>query len=363
MRRRLALALPLLAVLAAGPARAEPDYAALNRSLAERVAVPAYTRMAQAMAGLETATTAFCAAPDTKTHRAAEAAFHEAMEAWQRAQPLAIGPVTLEGRAARIQFWPDKGGTAARQVRRALKARTPALIGQGGLAGKSVALQNLSTYERILYGHGAALASGEAHEDDRYACALAAAIARFQAALAAEIRDDWIKPGGFRDAVMTAAQGNAHFLDAKEAATAFLKSLSGSLEMAVALKLERPLGKTLESARPKRAESWRSGRSLANIRGNLETARALYTAPQGFGDLLAAAGAVALDTGLRKSFDEAVELAGALERPLREAVAEETARAQLLALRDKLRSLRILVSGPVAEEIGLVVGFNALDGD
>ena len=162
---------------------------------------------------------------------------------------------------------------------------------------------------------------------------------------------------------MTAAQGNAHFLDAKEAATAFLKSLSGSLETAVALKLERPLGRSLERARPKRAESWRSGRSLANIRANLETARALYTAPHGFGELLAAAGAGALDTGLRTSFDQAVELAGSLERPLHEAVADETARAHLQALLDKLRSLRILISGPVAEEIGLVVGFNALDGD
>ena len=363
MRRRLALALPLLALVAAGPVRAQPAYEALNRSLTERVAVPAYARMAEAMASLERTTTAFCEAPGPSTRQGAEGAFHAAMEAWQRAQPFAMGPVTFEGRAARIQFWPDKGGTAARQVRRALQARNPALIAEGGLAGKSVALQNLSTYERLLFSRGAAMASGQTSEDDRYACALAAAIARFQAVLAAQIRDDWVKPGGFRDAVMTAAQGNAHFLDAKEAATAFLKSLSGTLEMAVRLKLERPLGKTIERARPKRAESWRSGRSLANIRANLVTARALYTAPDGFGELLAAAGARALDTGLRRSFEEALALADNLDRPLHEAVSDAATREQLQALLEKLRSLRVLISGPVAEEIGLVVGFNALDGD
>ena len=64
MRRCLAFALPLLALMASGAARAEPAYEALNRSLTERVAVPAYTRMAQSMAGLETATVAFSAAPD-----------------------------------------------------------------------------------------------------------------------------------------------------------------------------------------------------------------------------------------------------------------------------------------------------------
>ena len=335
------------------------DFEALNRSLTERVTVPAYERLAAATARLDEATRGFCDEPTEARLRVAEAAFHETMDAWQWAQPIAFGPVAEAGRAARIQFWPDKGGTASRQIKRALAARDPALIAAGGLVGKSAGLQNLAAYERILFGRGAAIASGQ----DPYACSLAAAIARFQAALAADILADWTAPGGHREAVLTAAQGNAHYADAEEAATQYLKSLSGTLDLIVRLKLERPLGKTVEKARPRRAESWRSARSLRNIIANLETAQTLYIAPGGFGDLLTAAGVEPLDIGLRTGIDAALDLARSIDVPFHEAIADPEARVKLLDLLNRLKSLRLLISGPLAEEIGLVVGFNALDGD
>jgi len=350
-------------VLAGGPARAQPAYQELNRVLTEQIAVPAYTHMAAAMRGLDTTTAAYCQTPGTDRWTAVLESFHAAMDAWQRAQPIAFGPVTWDGRAARIEFWPDDRGVAARQVRLALQAQDPDLVAEGGLQGKSVALQNLATFERILFGTLKAVASGENTAADRYACGFAAAIARFQAGLAAKILDDWVKPGGFREAVLNATAGNEHFLDAGEAAVAFLKSLSGTLDLAIRLKLEPPLGESVETARPERAESWRSGRSLENPVANLETVRALYAVPGSFGDLLKAAGAGALDIGMRKDFDTAVDLARSIPVPLHLAVADQAARGQLEALLEKLKSLRVLVSGPLADEIGLVVGFNALDGD
>ena len=53
------------------------------------------------------------------------------------------------------------------------------------------------------------------------------------------------------------------------------------LDNIVANKLERPLGKSLKKAKPKRAEDWRSGRALANIIANLKTIKSLYTEPGG----------------------------------------------------------------------------------
>lgn len=359
----MALTFTLAAALAAAPARAEPDYEALNRTLSDEVAIPAYRAMAEAMVALDGATAAFCAAPGAAALARTTGAFAAAMDAWQRAQPIAMGPVTWNGRAARIEFWPDKRGTAARQVRQALAVQDPALVAEGGLAGKSVALQSLATYERIVFERGARIAAAAATPEDRYACALAAAIARFQAGLAAEILDDWTRPGGFRDAVVGAASGNDHYAAADEPALDFLKSMSGALDLAIGLKLERPLGASLAEARPKRAESWRSERSLDNIAANLETVRQLYAVPGGFGDLLAAAGAGPLDIGLRKQFTNAIEIARSMGLPLRRAVADEAARRRLETLLDELKRLRVLIAGPVADEIGLVVGFNALDGD
>ena len=352
-----------LALLVPGQVRAEPDYAALNRALTERIVIPGYERMAGAMAGLDTATAAFCAGPSADTLAAATDAFHGAMHAWQRVQPLVLGPVMWDGRNSRIQFWPDATGATQRQVRRALQAQDPALLAPGGLRGKSVALQSLATYERLVFGHGARVASGQGAAADLYACQFAAAIASFQAELSAQILEDWIKPDGFREAVLTAAQGNAHYAETKEPAGDFLKSLSSTLDLAIQRKLERPLGKTIEKARGKRTESWRSARSRENLVANLETARALYDAPGGFGDLLAAAGGEALDIGLRKAFAEAIDATRSIKSPLHVAVADQTARPQVEALVDRLKSLRLLIGGTVAGEIGLIVGFNAHDGD
>lgn len=363
MRRAILSFLLAVAGLSPGHAQEAPDYEALNRALTDRVAIPAYEDLAEAMTGLDAATRSFCQAPSESSLTSAKDAFHEAMDAWQRAQPIVFGPAAWEGRASRIQFWPDKGGTAGRQMKKALQARDAALLETGGLDGKSAALQNLSTYERILFGRGEAIASDQATADDLYACALAAAIAGFQADLSGRILADWTGPGGHREAVMTAAQGNAQYAGADEVATQFLKSLTSALDLAIRLKLERPLGKTIEKARPRRTESWRSARSLRNIVANLETARALYASAGGFGDMLMAAGAGPLDVGMRATFDEAIARAQAIDLPLSEAIADAEERAELLELLERLKSLRILISGPVAEEIGLVVGFNALDGD
>jgi len=360
---RLLSALAGAVLLTSGAARAEPSYETVNRALTDQVIVPAYQQMAAAMAGLDAASRAFCAAPDAASLAGAMDAFGRAMDAWQRAQPIALGPVTWNGRAARIEFWPDKSGTAARQVRRALQDRDPALVVDGGLEGKSVALQNLATYERLLYERGEQIASAGASDEDRYACALMAAIARFQAGLSAQILADWTAPGGYREAVVGAAAGNEHYAADDEPAVELLKSISGALDLAIQVKLERPLGKSIDRARPKRAESWRSGRSLDDIAANLETARQLYAVTGGFGDLLAAAGAGPLDIGLRKQFDEAVETARSIGLPLHQAVTDAPARARVEDLVAQLKRLRLLIAGPVADEIGLVIGFNALDGD
>ena len=362
MRLQLASLLFGAAALAA-PAQAEPTYETLSLALTDRVVIPAYERMVDAMAGLHEATDGFCRAPDADGLATVTDAFHVAMDAWQRAQPVVLGPVTWDGRSARIQFWPDKGGTGTRQIKRALQGQDSALLADGGLDGKSVALQSLAAYERIVFGRGAAIASDQASDADRYACGLAAAIARFQAGLAAQILEDWTKPGGYRAMVATAAAGNEYYVGAEEPAAELLKSLTATLDMAIQLKLERPLGKSIDKARGKRTESWRSARSRDNILANLDTAQALYTTPGGFGDMLIAAGAEPLDQGLRTGFQEAMETARSIAPPLHTAIADETQRPRVEALLAQLKSLRLLIAGPVAEEIGLVVGFNAFDGD
>lgn len=351
---RLLLALQILLLVAVRPASAaDPDYQALANAVTDASIVPAYREMAAEMARLEKATAAHCAAPGPATFATAKDAFGRAMSAWQHAMPVSFGPVVGNGRATRIQFWPDKTGTGERQIRRALAAKDPALIAPGGLDGRSVALQGIGTYERLLY----------AADAPPYACALAAAIARFQTGLAAVIADEWTKPGGYRETMRTAAAGNSHYRNAKEAAADILKAAAATLDIIIDQKLERPLGSSLEAAAPNRAESWRSERSLYNIVANLETLTAWFATPGGLRDQLARVGAGPLGDGMVRSFENALALARAVPMPLSQAVVNADARKQVGALLEAVRDLRILVRNPVADELKLPIGFNALDGD
>ena len=351
---RLLIALPLLLLAAIRPgAAAEPDYQALATALTDTAIVPAYRNMAAEMALLESATAGYCTAPAPAALATAKAAFVRAMSTWQHAQPAGFGPVVENGRAARIEFWPDKSGAGERQVRRTLAAQDAALLAPGGLDGKSVALQGLGTYERLLYGA----------DISPYACAFAAAIARFQKGLAADILDDWSKPGGYRETMLTASGGNPHYRTAKDAATDILKAAATTLDVIIDQKIERPLGETAADAAPTRAESWRSARSLDNNVANLETLTSWFATPGGLHDQLVRVGAGPLADGMVRSFRKAIALAQAIPMPLARAVEDPAARKRVEALLESVRDLRILVRNAVADELKLTIGFNSLDGD
>jgi predicted lipoprotein len=354
-----------LALLADGSsAQAASVYEDLNRELAEGVIVPGYQRFAAATAALEAAVSAFCSAPRPERLEAARGAFEQAMLSWQHVQPIVFGPVVEGARASTIELFPDQRGAISRQLSKALAAKEPGLVAPGGLQGKSVALTGFPALEQILYDDGRLPAAGAAGADADYACALAAAIARNLAGLAAGVLDDWQRPGGFRDSMLTAAAGNDAYFAAEDASADLLKSLHTALQGVIALKLEAPLGASLDEAKPRRAESWRSGLSLASIRANLETADALYAAPGGFGAALTAlAGNDDLDGAIRQGFERAFAQLDAIGSLLHVAVEDPPARAELEALLAEVQGLRRLVTEQLAPALDLLVGFNAMDGD
>ncbi len=352
MRQIVCIVLFLIAAGSA-PGRAAPDFAKLNIALADGVVIPAYRAFAARTQTLSEATTAWCVAPSPERQAATRAAFREAMLAWQRARPVIFGPVAANSRTLRIQFWPDRRGTGERHLRRALAAADPALVAPGGLAGQSVALQGLGTFEQLFHDHGG----------NAYACSLAAAIARFQHDTARQIVAEWTAPDGFRAWLVPPAGGNASYASAKDAATDFIKSLSTMLDIVIDQKLEAPLGRIFAEAAPRRAESWRSGLSLDNIAANIEVLADWFAVPGGFRDQLGQAGAEALGIGMEKTFRAVALLARGISVPLAQAVADQDHRPQVKALLEEVRNLRLLVREAVASELGLSVGFNSLDGD
>ena len=346
----IACALPGMALSGALP---DDDYAGLARAAIDQVVVPAYVGHGEAVGRLGPAIARHCMADSAEDAAAVRAAFDEAMDAWQHAWPFGIGPVMRGAGRARIAFWPGRPGSAARQMRKVLRTRDESLLDPAKLAGKSVAIKDLQALERLLF----------SVPRDTYTCGLAGAIGRYQSDLAQDILHEWAKEGGFRQAALSAGGTSDEYADDAEVARDVMRVLSESIDAVIAQKLEAPLGESVAKARPKRAESWRSERSMRNIVLNIESIRALVETSGGFADLVTAHGESGLAGDLRKGLADAASKARAVALPLSDAVSDPGERAKLLDLLGSLRALRALVIGPLSRATGLLVGFNSQDGD
>jgi uncharacterized protein len=352
------LLLALLALVAPSLPAAALSYGEVNTTLVDEVVVPAYERYAAATSRLPASIEALCTSPDKARLDAAQQAWREAMLAWQRAQPIGFGPVADQGLAPQIEFWPDKHGTAGRQFSQALADRDPALLEPDRLAGQSVGLTSLVSLERLLFGDEILEPGGD------YACGYALAVARHQVRLAEALAKAWSGKDGFGVVVTSADAGNDVFFSAYDPAAALYRSVADTLDGAIQVKLEPAMGDSLDAARGRRAENWRSQMELASIAANLETARALYATPGGFGDLYQVLGGdPAVDQQVRAGFEQTLQTAQAVPLPLAEAVEDPAAREQVQQLVDQIKQLRELIRGPVVAALGLSIGFNATDGD
>jgi predicted lipoprotein len=336
------VALVAFLLLAGAPSAASAaDLDAAGEVLRREVLAPLHAAYAEAAAALAAVQPGCDAADDWRP--AVRPAFAEALLAWRRLEAAGYGPAAVPETAGRVYFWPDRHGTAGRQLAAALRARDPELENAAGLAGRSAGLHSLAALEVLL--HGDAAPAG----DDGFACRFAAAIADFQAGLARAIAADFARGTATPGAEVTA--GLVH-------------GARATLDVLIALDLERPLGANLAAARGERARAWRSDLSLPLIAAALDTVERVCTAPGGIPTILALGPkTAALDAVLRGRIAASRAALARIEAPLWAAVADPAKRPRVEATLEELRAVRRLMVERLAPALGLALGFNALDGD
>lgn len=345
----------------------EADYRRLNEGLVERHIVPRYERLAEATAGLETSAETFCAAPSAPKLTALRDAYGAAADAWEGIQHVRFGPVELFMRSVRFAFWPDPRNTVGRQLTSTLSARDPEAVTQPAFDKGSIAIQGLPALERLLYGKDGADALLAGGDDAAYRCTMAVGIAHNLAAIAKDVKAAWTggdKP--FADVIVKAGPDDDRYRDPKEATLDLFKSLYSAIELVADHKLSKPLGDSASAARPNLAESWRSERSLDNVRANLAAAEAIYRGEGGYGmsDFVReAAGDPALDDLLTRAFTQTRATAARISLPLEAAVSDPAVRPQVEQLATEAGALKQLLVQRLSVALGIPVGFNALDGD
>ncbi|MEM6662239.1 MAG: imelysin family protein [Pseudomonadota bacterium] len=273
-------------------------------------------------------------------------AYHTAFDAWVTVSHLRFGPSEADSRGFALAFWPDPRGTTAKTLGRLIRSADPAINDPDTFRTVSVAARGFYAMERLLYDPAVSAA------DPEYACRLLRALTVDMAETATLIRQDWIMQHA--DLMRTPGTADNPYANELEALKALYSALGTGLEFAVDIRMGRPLG-TFDRPRPRRAEAWRSGRSLRQISMALDGMEPLAA--------VLATDHAAIAGALKEAFGSARDAVADVGDPVFATVSDPVGRLKVEILQQRIDYIREIVLGDLGPALGVGQGFNALDGD
>lgn len=340
-----------------------------NHAIVKQHIIPSYQTLADASIALEKKSDALCASPNQQHLDETKQKFHQTMDAWMAVQHLRNGPVEILTRYHRFQLWPDKHNTGSKQLAKLLAEKDMKALEADRFARGSVAVQGLSTLERLLFSNKITIETFGTVAQPSYHCLLIKAIAHNLSTMSTNLVNEWsASPTPFHTLFVSSSHTlNKHItdkdLDMKMNVTAiFYNNLTTEIQAIIDQKLVRPMQANTNKAKPRYTESWRSQRSLRNIEINLRALESLHDI--GFAPLLLSKpNGEKLNKQIKQTFQIIHTSISKVESPLSEALKNENQRSALEQLVDELRQLQSLLAGPLSQTLKIPLGFNALDGD
>jgi predicted lipoprotein len=311
------------------------DRSALLANLSRNVLMPMQTAFAQKAAALPAAITAYCNALDAGTPGttldAARAAFAQAIDTWQLAEAVLVGPAAMDGKTMRgwIYGWPNLSPC---EVDKDVASRW-ANPSSYNIANEFVASRSLTAIEYLLYPttdmHSCfnPPAGWDALGADlpRARCRLAEAIATDIAAQGVALETAWrADGGGYVDELANAGKSGSSLTSAHAALNEISDGLFYVEKMVKDMKIAEAAGIALNSCdavqmpcEPE-VELRLSDRATFAIRANLAATRQVFTGDTatttgpGFDDFLIAVGHSDLAATMTADIDGAIAAATAL---------------------------------------------------
>lgn len=343
----LAALLPAQAVMAQNT-----DWTAVNLAITDAHVIPGYARFAEATQHLHTVGEGLCAQVDDNSLNALREAFDASFDAWQGVQHIQFGPITYFNWNYRLQFWPDDNGTGARQFTAMIAAADQAVLEPEAFARQSVGVQGFPALERLLFEDDAL----QLLQNEPFRCQLTQAITANLDEIASGVHQRWVEE--FRDTVATADE-RGFFESAEDATIDYLKALVESIRRIQQQKLQAPLGDSQTAARERRAEAWRSDRSVRNLQLNARALQDIFNAGDpALRTVLPAEDMPGIDAG----FERLLAAVDALPASMNAALADPAGYAALVEARDSLDALYEVIEAAL-KKTDLYLGFNSLDGD
>lgn len=329
------------------------EWAKTNEIIVDKFAVPRFEVLLKTSKQLVDSTDSFCGTVSDENLSSFKLEFHKVMDAWQQAQILRSGPEELLMRSFRVEMWPDRSNTGAKQILKLLKAKDLDALKPDVFSRSSTAVQGLSAIERLVFAKGVKASDFEEGGKGNYRCQLLQAMSKNVNSISTDLLKEW--ETSYKETVTTLSEENDVFESHKEVASIFLKEATTQLQAVYDQKFKRPFDK--KRFRLKRSESWRSGRSLRNIQLNLESAQELYQL--GFSTHLKDA---ALKKKLEEEFRQAIET-GKKFTDMDLKKAHDDHLEAVTKWMKEVSELKRTLTVDVPKALDIPLGFNSLDGD
>ncbi|OOF32061.1 imelysin family protein [Salinivibrio proteolyticus] len=291
----------------------------------------------QTAAQLASTTAAVC--DDRATVAEARAAWQTTMAAWMPLQGVEKGSEQALAQSWRIQFYPDKKNTTGRKINALLA--TDKTWQANDLAEQSVAVQGVGAMEWLLY-------DAQADMRDAKQCQLAKAVSGRLSQTASALNEAW-------------QQNPWQGMPPSMAMVEKLGALNHQLDY-VMKKLSNPLGKP-GFPNPYQGEAWRSRHSLALLGESIKAMQAMYHADGGIEQALRERGYEKIADRVSEHWQLAYDSVPTDGVPLFERLNSVDGYRDMLTVYNNLEYLKLVLNGQVAQDLGIVVGFNATDGD
>lgn len=337
MKRLIACLLLLLPV----PLGAQTPDAVIAQTVDEHI-MPRYRQLADTTATLRDTARADCEAQSGDLRAAYGAAF----DAWVGVSHLRFGPSEVDNRAFALAFWPDTRGATPKALGALIAASDPVADSADSYGAVSIAARGFHALEFLLYDPALQVAGTPA-----YRCQLIRTLSDDIAAQSAGILEGW--QSGYA-AQMKAPGADGPYRSQAEVVAQLYGALTTGLEFTANVRLGRPLG-TFERPRPNRAEARRAGRSARHVALSLAALEDL-AAHLAQGQPTAAAMVSA-------EFARTRALVEALDDPVFAGVATPQGRLRVEVVQQAVHSIDTVVKQTLGPALGVVAGFNALDGD
>jgi predicted lipoprotein len=347
--RRALLAGSILFAISASPRAQAEANVAITRELVTKLIISNYAKLVDAAEAQAALWSTFVEKPGASAFALLREAYLNTADAWSAIEFLHFGPAGVDFRFERISYWPERKNATGKAMAILLAGKGDEGLAPERFARTSAAGQGLPALERLLFDDNAEalLLANDSGGDRRRKVGLA--IARNIAIIGGQILGGW-RDGP--DSVLKRFDDPAY---AQEATARIATDLLGLFQLIRDVKIEAPLGKSIESAKPRLAEGWRSGRSIRAIAINLTTVRD------------AANIIFANDRGEISSpsiLKSAVKIADSLSpENLSALVTSPKQRSDAVLLLDAVTSARDVCKLEIPNALGITVGFNSLDGD